>query len=256
MIILRRGDNLPTVAVLQSYLNQQPGVMEFLETDGNFGPKTEAAVLGFSKRPMVDYWTWQQTVGKDWQIIDSVDRTEYYDPKHAIKDHDDLAPYRQTLLEQFGMTFGSPSVVNQVRSSGRPGQAVLLRFHGHGAPGHMYVASGRQHTGSSFHYLYNKKFFDSLRPLRDIFAPFGSVELHGCNVGRGKPGQALMSGMADALGVPVSAGLGAQYGGGKRSFRFESPTITYCPNGERLKNWALRVCAISEPGPAEWRQVS
>ena len=253
MIILKRGDNLPTVAVLQSYLSQQAGVAEFVETDGSFGPKTEAAVLAFSKKPVVDYWTWQQTVGSDWQIIDSVDRTEHWDPKHAINDHDDLAPYRQTLLEQFGMSFGSPAVVNDVKASGRPGQVVLLRFHGHGAPGHMYVASGRDHTGSSFHYKYNKKFFESLKPLRDIFAPFGSVELHGCNVGRGGPGRILLSGMADALGVPVSAGLGSQYGGGKRTFRFESPTITYCPNGESLKSWARRVCSASEVGPRQWQ---
>jgi hypothetical protein len=253
MIILRRGDNLPTVAVLQSYLNQQPAVTEYLETDGNFGPKTEGAVLSFSGKPFVDYWTWQMTVGGNWQIIDSVDRTEYHDPKHAINDHKDLAPYRQTLLEQFGMSFGSPVVVDQVKASGRAGQVVLLRFHGHGSPGHMYLASGRDHSGSSFHYLYNKKFYESLRPLREIFAPFGSVELHGCNVGRGRPGRVLMSGMADALGVPVSAGLGTQYGGSKKTFRFESPTITYCPNGESLKAWSQRVGSASEPGPGQWQ---
>jgi hypothetical protein len=255
MIILRRGDNLPTVAVLQSYLNQYPTMTQCLGTDGNFGPLTEAAVQKCSGKTFVDYFTWQHAVGNEWQIIDSVDRTEYYDPKHAINDHDDLAPYRQTLLEQFGMSFGSPAVVNQVHSSGRPGQVVLLRFHGHGGPGHMYVASGRDHAGSSFHYLYSKRFYESLRPLREIFAPFGSVELHGCNVGRGRPGRILMSGMAgmaDALGVPVSAGLGTQQGGGKRTFRFETRTITYCPNGESLKNWARRVCSVSEVRPRQW----
>ena len=253
MIILRRGDDLPTVAVLQSYLNQQPAAAEFLETDGDFGPRTEAAVLKASGTRVADYATWQRTVGSDWQIIDSVDRADYDDPKHAINDHKDLARYRQTLLEQFGLTFGSPIVVNRVRANARPGQVVLLRFHGHGSPGHMIVASGRIHTGSSLHHGYGRNFFDFLRPLREIFAPFGSVELHGCRVGQGRPGRELLTGMADALGVPISAGLGSQLGGGKYTFRFEGRTITICPNGESFKNWAKRVCSVSEPGPRQWQ---
>jgi hypothetical protein len=257
MIMLRRGDVLPTVTVLQCYLNQQPSTQEFLEVDGIFGPRTEAAVARFRAMAVrlagaryADYEVWRRVVGAEWQIMDSVDRSDHDSPRHAINDHLDLAPYGQTLLEQFGISMGSPLVLNKVRSQARLGEVVLLRFHGHGSPGHMIISSGRIAAGSSLDHRYGEGFFTALRALRPIFAPFGSVEMHGCRVGRGRDGSALLSGMADALGVPVTAGINSQYAGGITTHRFEGQTRTICPQGESLFSWSRRVGTVSLPRPS------
>ena len=256
MIILRRGDRLPTVTVLQSWLNQQPSTGRYLEVDGVFGPNTHGAVsrfraaAGLGGGGVADYEVWRRVVGAEWQIIDSVDRSDHDTPRHAINDHLDLAPYGQTLLQQFGMSMGSPVVLDSIRWQARPGHVVLLRFHGHGSPGNMIVSSGRIDAGSSLDQRYGPNFYTALRTLRPIFAQFGSVELHGCRVGRGRDGQALLSGMADALGVPVSAGINTQYGGGRTTVRFEGPTQTICPGSQSLPNWSRGVGTVSLPRPS------
>jgi hypothetical protein len=256
MIILRRGDHLPTVGVLQSFLNQQPSTGEFLSVDGAFGGLTAGAVSRFrvarrlGANEVADVAVWNGVVGPDWQVIDSVDRSDHDRPRHVIEDHLDLGPFGQTILEQFGMTNGAPLVISRVRGAARSGQVVLLRFHGHGSPGHMVVASGtRGNTASSFDVRYGQRFFDALRVLRPIFAPFGSVEMHGCRVAQGTLGRRLLRGMADAMGVPVSAGLTTQHGGGRTTFRFEGPTLTICPNGVELAAWLARVGNASFRGP-------
>jgi hypothetical protein len=250
MITLRRGDRLPTVAVLQSYLNQQDSTVEFLEVDGIFGKKTERAVHAYRLQNLlgmggaVDYAFWRAVVGREWQIVDSVDRTKPDD-----LEHEDLAPYRQTLLEQFGMSRGGRLVLHSVARSSRTGEVVLLRFHGHGSPGNMIVSSGVS-SASSFDYTYGQDFFDALRELRSIFAPFGSVEMHGCRVGQGAPGRTLLTGMCNALGVPVTAGVQTQYGGGSSTFRFEGRTVTACPGAQPLKVWSSSVASVSAQRPA------
>ena len=256
MLILHRGDCLPTVAVLQSHLNQQTTTDGYLAVDGIFGPKTEGAVRGFHAEHgrkggggIVDYATWVGVVGARWQIIDSVDRSDHASKEDRIEDHLDLAPFGQTVLEQFGLSGGAPHVLTVVRGAARGGQVVLLRFHGHGGPGRMLVSSGRISTGSSLDHRYGEGFVNALRTLRPMFARFGSVEMHGCRVALGRPGRTLLARMADALGVPVTAGLNPQRGGGPSTFRFEGPTLTICPNGRQLRSWANESAAISVPQP-------
>jgi hypothetical protein len=198
----------------------------------------------------VDYEVWKRVVGAEWQIIDSVDRSDHDSARHRISDHEDLAPFGQTLLEQFGLSGGAPLVITGIRARGRPGQVVLLRFHGHGSPGHMLISSGRIASGSSLDHRYGRRFFDALGALRPIFAPFGSVEMHGCRVGRGREGHALLAGMADALGVPATGALNTQFGGGSSTYCFEGPTVTVCPNGRSLGDWSRQVGMASEPRPS------
>ena len=69
---------------------------------------------------------------------------------------------------------------------------------------------------------------------------YGSIELHGCHVGFWHPGRDLLSGMAQASGVPATAGLLLQYGSYMAN-RFEGPTSTFCPNGLKLKEWSHKV---------------
>lgn len=104
MIILRQGDRLPTVALLQSYLNQEPSSAEFLTVDGIFGPRTATAVRTYrmahrlGSGETADHRVWNGVVGGEWQIIDSVDRSDHDSPvrRRRIEDHGDLAPYRGT----------------------------------------------------------------------------------------------------------------------------------------------------------------
>lgn len=255
MIILKRGDKLPTVAVLQSFLNQQPSTHEFLQVDGVFGPRTEGAVVRFrdaihlAKGKTADYSVWKRVVGEGWQMIDSIDRSDYNDPKWDTNEHEMLAPFYQTIVEFFGMSAGTPHVLRTLRRNARPGEVVLLRFHGHGSPGSMVVASGRR-AKSGMAYNFSSGFWADLRRFRGLFAPFGSIEMHGCRVGQGARGHKLLLGMANAVGVPVSGGINSQYGGHETTFRFEGPTNTVCPNNEPLKNWAVRVGAVSRVSPA------
>ena len=254
MIILKRGDKLPTVAILQSYLNQHPSTHEFLNVDGVFGPRTEGAVsrfrdaAGIGRGKLVDGEMWERLVGTGWQVIDSVDRSDYNDPKWDTNEHEMLAPFHQTIVEFFGMSAGTPHVLRTLRKNARPGEVILLRFHGHGSPGTMVVASGRK-AKSGMAYNFSAGFWKDMAKFRGLFAPIGSIEMHGCRVGLGPKGHKLLLGMANAVGVPVSGGNQTQYGGGESSFRFEGPTTTVCPNGEPLSKWAVRVGSVSRPTP-------
>ncbi len=244
MIILRQGDRLPTVAVLQSYLNQQPSTRPLLAVDGAFGPKTRAAVRQFqaaahlTPNGIVDWEIWERVVGSEWQIVDWVDHATPAGEPDALK------PYAQTLLESFGQSGGGRQILARIQAAGRAGQVVLLRFHGHGGPGHMRLAGG-----SGFDYRFGEKMFSCFRPLRSMFAPFGSIELHGCRLGAGAHGRALLTGIAGAAGVPASGGIDYQYGGGVTTFRFEGSTVTCCPCGEALRTWSTRVGSASRVRP-------
>jgi len=163
MIILRQGDRLPIVALLQSCLNQEPSSAEFLSVDGTFGPRTATAVRNhrmahrLGSGETADHRVWNSVVGGESQIIDSVDRSDHDSPlrRRRIEDHSDLGPYGQTVLEQFGMRSGTGPTVRSVQARARLGQVVLLRFHGHGSPGNMIISSGVEgNAASSLHQGY------------------------------------------------------------------------------------------------------
>ncbi len=245
MIILRYGDRLPTVAVLQSYLNQQPSTRPLLAVDGALGPKTRAAVRQFqaavhlTPNGVVEWEVWRRVVGSEWQIIDWVDHST------PAPEPDDLKRYAQTLLESFGQSGGGQQLLARIPAAGRAGQVVLLRFHGHGGPGYMGFAG--ESSGVDHHW--GEPMYRAFRPLRSMFAPFGSMELHGCMLGAGAHGRTLLAGLARAVGVPASGGIQYQYGGGPTTFRFEGPTVTCCPCGESLRAWSTRVGSASRVRP-------
>ena len=243
MIILRRGDRLPTVAVAQMLLNRYGDA--HIRVDGIFGSETQRAVQEFQTSDpsgQIRNATWQDLNRPRYQILDSVDAT---DPD--VLDHQDIERLGGEPVINYGMSRGGRHAIDQVLANGRPGNVVLLRFHGHGSPGTMVVSSGTLGSWavSSFDARYGDPFFRYLERLRPLFLPYGSVELNGCRVGRGSRGRALLQGMANTLGVPVTAGLQSQYGGGNSTFRFEGPTRTICPFGQNLRDWARSNCRIS-----------
>lgn len=243
MLTLRRGDRLPTVAVVQSALNQHGRCTEFVKVDGIFGPQTERAIAEsrLGKNGTVSGSEWSGIVGSKWQIIDSVDIAA------GDSEDEDLKPYGQAVISNYGHCNGTAGVIKRIRSLARMGDVVLLRFHGHGGPGNMTVAGGKHgQIRSSIRVRYAPEFFVTLgNYLRPIFSPFGSVEFHGCRVGAGARGRDLLYKMANSLGVPITAGTRRQFGGGNSTFRFEGRTLTVCPRGASLKEWAQANCEQS-----------
>ena len=58
-----------------------------------------------------------------------------------------------------------------------------------------------------------------------------------CSTGRGPNGRRLLQQIADGVGVPVTAALTDQLGGGVNTFKFEGPTFTAFPGGANLRSW-------------------
>lgn len=250
MIILRRGDRLPSVAVVQYFLNlygNQP-----IAIDGDFGNLTASALEAYQRAHglvvsgRVRDATWQHLNQRNLQLIDSVDVT---DDENMHSDYRDYGPNNRfgpdTILN-YGMSLGVRNVIRQIRSQAQSGRVVLLRFHGHGAPGHQVVSSGESgNDGSSFDIDYGGNFWVLIESLRGIFSPLGSIEFHGCNVGKGVRGERLLRKVANVLKVPATAGVSVQYGGVRRSQRFEGRTRTFCPNDTSLRDWALQTMSFS-----------
>ena len=75
-----------------------------------------------------------------------------------------------------------------------------------------------------------------LMRLRPCFASWGSMELHGCDVGHN--GQSMLAAIAKAVRVPVTAALHHQIGQGREMWAFGGPTVTEFPDGGSLKTWS------------------
>jgi len=179
-----------------------------------------------------------------------------------------------------GMSGGVGQVVDDILERRRAlGPIALLRFFGHGAPGLMGVAGGTgTMRGSGGETIFRddegRELEASQRPdshwgrpvrgdhvrdqttisregwtliqatlarLRGAFAPYGSVQLHGCRVGLGNEGRRLLTSLADTLGVPASAALGRQSFGLTTALRFEGSVRTVFPNRGDLRSWTLRL---------------
>jgi len=133
------------------------------------------------------------------------------------------------------------TMVNEaINEAGSPRRLALVRVYGHGAPGSQNVSAGQaaldKHVTSldpvSFQWA-----LPLLIRLRPFFAPWGSMELHGCHVGHGKEGKWLLQTVADAVQVPVTAALWFQEAG-RGQWTFDGPTVSTFPYGESLIGWS------------------
>ena len=191
--LLRFGNKLPAVAAVQILINRKLRQGTFIEVDGIYGKNTREAVRNFQREKrlgadgVVGKNTWAAlTANERLQVIDSVDVTNHKDMGYedeAIRD----AGGRPIV--HFGMCNGVRAVMSSIQQRANSGGVALLRFHGHGAPGSMGLSNG---TGSEATSEFGIRFLEDIvrdvAGLRSIFAPFGSVELHGCRVGAGKDG--------------------------------------------------------------------
>jgi hypothetical protein len=240
--LLRRGDNLPAVGVLQKLLNRGGAR---LAADGDFGPATETAVKNF-QRPRrlisdgaVGENTWPRvSAAAKLPIMDCID---IFDSSLMALEMKDILKVGGNPLVIGGASNGVEEAVQMILAAS-PGNVFLLRFHGHGAPGVAGISFGQGGEGfghrADIDPLNLNLMLPILARLRRIFGPYGCVQFMHCSTGRGTKGRNVLTAIANNLGVPVSAGVFDQLGGGTSTFRFEGPTFTAVPSGGTIAGWA------------------
>ena len=245
MILLRTGTILPVVTTSQMLLRRHAPSAD-IQADGHYGPKTTKAVWDFQKfrglsaDGIVGRFTWgKQGEISQLQTIDVVDGT---DPSLIAADRPDIRNAGGDPIVLFGMSNGVQVAMNMIATRAKAaGSVALLRFHGHGNQGLQNVSAGTASGAANMSAIdtTNLPFIlPFLMSIRHIFAPFASVQMHGCQVGGGKKGPILINSLANIWGVPVTGGIFDQLGGGKTTFVFEGPTISGFPGGGDLKSWS------------------
>ncbi len=245
---LIQGDVLPVVSSTQILLRRHRP-QSLINTDGNFGSKTAAAVQAFQghhslgKDAIIGEKTWGAlTTVSGLQTIDVVDGT---DPSLIALEVTDIRKGGGDPIVMFGMSNGIAVMMQEIRRRARNGNVMLLRIHGHGNNGLQNVSGGEINGAPHLAAISNSNFHQiesHLQSIRQIFVGFGSVQLLGCDVGGGT-GNQLIQRLAMTWGVPVTAGVHTQFGGGKKTFRFEGQTVTGFPGGHTLKTWSSDVQA-------------
>jgi hypothetical protein len=244
---LQQGDLLPAVGVLQKLLNRTGAG---LTPDGDFGPATKAAVQSF-QRPRrlgmdgkVGQITWPRIVAgeRGLRVVDCVD---IFDPSLMSLEATDIRQAGGNPVVLGGMSNGVEQAIAQILGAVPAGSVFLLRFHGHGASGVAGVSDGQGGiNGEHFSSIHTGN-IAALRPilarLRRIFSPYGCVQFMHCSTGRGAAGRQLLSAIARELGVPVSAAVVDQFGGGLTTFRYEGRAHTALPTGGSLRDWCARL---------------
>jgi peptidoglycan hydrolase-like protein with peptidoglycan-binding domain len=240
--LLRSGDRLPAAGVLQKLLNRAGAR---LTADGAFGPLTKAAVQNFQRARnlsadgVVGENTWPRvSANANLPIIDCVD---VFDPDLLALEVQDIRRAGGNPIVIGGMSNGVEQAVQEILRQGR--NVFLLRFHGHGARGAAGISTGHGSLDPGFQHRSGiaLRNLDSMRPvlarLRGVFGPYGCVQFMHCETGGGANGREMLKKIAEILGVPVTAGIHTQFGGGTKTFRFEGPTHTAVPGGGSLSSW-------------------
>jgi len=247
--LMRPGDRYPAVGVLQKLLNRAG---EALAADGSFGTKTRDAVRRFQRANglKVDGVVGKDTFPKlidgfagqdELEIVDCIDVFDdnFWTAGGEQKEDRDIrgAGGRAFLLG--GMSNGIEQAIGDICRAVVPGSVFLLRFHGHGAAGIAGISVGTGEVVDEGAYLAPSnvdKYAGSLARLKNVFSPYGCVQLMHCSTGAGAKGRLLLTKLAKAIGVPVTAALLTQYGGaGVNTFAWEGPTQTATPDGKTLK---------------------
>jgi peptidoglycan hydrolase-like protein with peptidoglycan-binding domain len=237
------GNILPIVAVTQVLLKRAG-----YETkpDGHFGPKTREAVRNFQRdhRPLgvdgvVSVQTWPRLVDREpgFSVLDCIDIDDGFmgEVEHARRNGGNP-------LVIGGMCNGVEQAISMICNAAPAGSVGLLRFHGHGNAGGAGIGAGKWEYGPQGNTVQGGERTQRLfARLRSLFSPYGCIQFMHCSTGHGPQGTRTLQVVADAAGVPASAALNIQLGGGSTTFRFEGPTKTAVPGGGDLRDWAARL---------------
>lgn len=245
---LTLGDRLPAVGVLQKLLNARSD--SDLVADGVFGPATEDALKEYQRAERrkgrrlntdgaVNIWTWMALIdgAGPLHIIDCID---VFDAALFHLEARTISALNGSMVLIGGGCNGVEEAVEAIRHAAT-GEVFLLRFHGHGGPGSAAISSGEGDFGIDYDSGIRHWNVDALQSvlqrLRGIFGPYGSIQFMHCNSGSGPEGQQLLSSVADIVGVPATAAIDVQRGGGVSSFRYVGKTVTATPGGRSLRSW-------------------
>ncbi len=256
-ISLDLNDQLPTVVALQVLLNRF-GVESHIS--GRYDFDTRNAVMRFQRQKMGPGVTPNGIAGANtWlsflantslRVVDAVDVT---DPDLCYIVGGLATPLGKPIITG-AQSNSIPRLMTEIAGKASGGQLLLLRLHGHGSAGNIGVSDGRGLFDSagqedlSHRTALSYKNVDSLAGellrISLLFAPYGSVEIHGCEAGKGHEGQELLRKLANIWGVPVSAPTGRQSKGAmKDNTRFDGEVHTEFPNGGTLESWAAQIAS-------------
>jgi hypothetical protein len=101
----------------------------------------------------------------------------------------------------------------------------------------LALGDRKKEGGEDYHELFRLA-RTHLAPLRGCFCDYGSLEMHGCQIGKGKDGNKLVGMLALYLSVPVVASR--QRGGVKNTkelLRVEMPRRIWFPLGQDMDYW-------------------
>jgi len=243
--IAEQGNILPIVAVVQVLLARAGYAAK---ADGHFGAKSRKAVQDFQRdhRPLtvdgsVSVQTWPRLVDREpgFVVLDCIDVDDGFmgEVEHARH-------YGGNPLVIGGMSNGVEQAISLIRGAAAGGSVSLLRFHGHGSPGGAGIGAGKWEYGDQGNILGPARIaqIGSLfGRLRGLFSPYGCIQFMHCSTGRGPSGTSVLQAVANATGVPATAAIRDQLGGGSTTFRYEGPTKTAVPGGGDIKGWATRL---------------
>lgn len=261
MLQVEIGEASPRVVALQILLNRSPAVSPRLVTDGAFGAKTRTAIDTFRREVMrvsgpagvADPALWRFLLTRaGLQVVDAVDVT---DPSL----NETVVPEVSRWLDPIvlgGMSNGVEQLVTEVRARVRGERTLMmLRLHGHGAPGLAAVSHGSRRVSPgvdpfaaqsviALHIL--PVLTPVLQRLAPLFHDFGFLELHSCRVGEGAGGASFVRKLAVAVGAPVRAAISKQ--AAAEVFTLTGPTTTGFPAGQSLREWGLSRAEAVKPG--------
>jgi Putative peptidoglycan binding domain len=237
---LKLGNVLPATGILQRLLVRAG---HRVTIDGEFGSGTKHALqefqrsFGMTATGKTDPLTWERLVaGESLPILDVVD---VFDPSLYNMEVSDLRGLGSDPIMIGGMCNGVEQAINMICAYRG---LFMLRFHGHGAPGNAGVSDGQGNLGqdySSIDIIDMAYLAPIVSRLRGCFGSFGCIQFMHCNSAYGTKGNRLLRAVADATGVPVSAGIDTQYAGGAKTFFFEGPTKTSIPGGSSIRSWSM-----------------
>jgi hypothetical protein len=272
MILLSQGFARPTVTSAQVMLGR-------VQADGIFGPHTCAAVHEYQRKHqprltddgVVGKHTWKALMAQnDVETVDVVDVDELVDGDPTSENRGHRIPHPESTytgqallglksggsdpILLYGQSNGVATMVAQIMERVRgERKLVLLRIFGHGHSNSQKISGGKMPTDRDEDLKTlqtgNVDWWSPLlRSLQTYFVPWGSIELHGCDVAASPetvtcdaPGRAdptLVTMIANVTGVPVTAALKEQFGNRPGQWTFFGPTVTAFPYGADLKGWS------------------